>query len=96
MLWRGATFAIREWRRCWARHRRRTRQKDVYTPFTVPYDGNMESMTEALVLVPLQGLRELLELLSIAADRLPPTDPLTLAMRGAGAQLRSQAIPEPF
>lgn len=56
----------------------------------------MESMTEQLVLVPLQGLRELLELASVAADRLPPNDPLTLALRGAGAQLRSRAVPEPL
>lgn len=55
----------------------------------------MESMTERLVLVPAAHLDDVLELARLAAERLPPTDPLALALKGAVAQLRSEAVPEP-
>ena len=55
----------------------------------------MEDVTDRAVIVQARALDDVLELTSRALDRLDPTDPLTLALRGALGQLRADAILEP-
>lgn len=52
-------------------------------------------MSDSLVLVRMGHLDDLCELARAAADRLPEVDPLVTAIRGAVAQVRADAIPEP-
>lgn len=55
----------------------------------------VDTSTDRFVLVPYRELDDLLELSRRAVDRLPDADPLTSALRGANAQVRSVAVLEP-
>ena len=50
---------------------------------------------DRLLIVRADHLDDLCELARAAADRLPEHDPLPMALRGAIAQVRADAIPEP-
>lgn len=55
----------------------------------------MESTQARLVVVDAKALDEVLELARLLTERLPQTDPLTLALRGAIGQCRADALLEP-
>ena len=57
--------------------------------------GTVNASTDRYALVPAGQLDDLLELSRMAVDRLPDTDPLTSALRGATAQVRVAAVLEP-
>jgi len=57
--------------------------------------GGVTTSTDRFALVPAGQLDDLLELSRMAVDRLPDTDPLTSALRGAAAQVRAVAVLEP-
>lgn len=57
--------------------------------------GGVNTSTDRFALVPAGQLDDLLELSRLAVDRLPDSDPLTLALRGATSQVRSVAVLEP-
>lgn len=57
--------------------------------------GHMDAIQDRHVLVNAKALDDALELSRAAVERLPKEDPLALALRGALAQLRSNAIIEP-
>jgi hypothetical protein len=52
-------------------------------------------ITDRLAIVQAKPLDDLLELTRLAADRLPSTDPLVTALKGARAQVLQSATPEP-
>lgn len=53
------------------------------------------SLTDRAIIVQARSLDDLLELSQRAADRLDPTDPLTMALRGAIGQTRADLIVDP-
>lgn len=72
--------------------RKRNRLQDVDDADMVP---SMESTTNRLVLVPFSALDDTLELTRALIERVPHEDPLGIALRGALANLRAEAILEP-
>lgn len=57
--------------------------------------GGVDTSIDRFALVPAGQLDDLLELSRLAVDRLPETDPLASALRGATAQVRIAAVLEP-
>ena len=55
----------------------------------------MNGIRDRHVIVSAGQLDDLVELASLAAQRLPETDPLTSALRGSIAQVRSESVLEP-
>lgn len=74
--------------------RRRCRRKPVV--YNGSRRGNVQDMitTDTIVLVKARTLDDLTELARLAADRLPETDPLVLALRGVIAQARTESVLE--
>ena len=56
---------------------------------------NMAQLQERLVVVPFGALDETLELTRLLLERLPHEDQLAIALRGAAANLRAEAVLEP-
>lgn len=50
--------------------------------------------TDAIVLVKARTLDDLTELARLAVERLPESDPLVTALRGAIAQVRTESVAE--
>lgn len=57
--------------------------------------STVNTSTDRFALVPAGQLDDLLELARLAVDRLPDSDPLTTALRGSAAQIRSVAVLDP-
>ena len=55
----------------------------------------MNALDGRLVVVNARDLDDLLELARLASERLPLGDPITTSLRGACAQVRVGAVPEP-
>lgn len=77
-------------RRLWARQRclHTANRRGMMVPVDITY-------ADRFALVPVTQLDDLVELARLASERLPETDPLATALRGAAGAVRFAAVLEP-